>query len=81
MTGGEVLDLSGRVLCANESAVGAADFVALYIMASAVGQQHALLVAAGYLCGIVILLELDEGSLNDRICVSALESTSDVIRG
>lgn len=28
--------------------------------------------AVEYLCGIVIVLELDEGSLDDRICASAL---------
>ena len=68
----QVLNLAGRVLCANEAAVGAADFVALYSIASAVCKRRALMEAVEYLCGIVIVLKLDEGSLDDRICASAL---------
>lgn len=68
----QMLDLASRVLCADRTTVGAADLVALYSIASAIGQRRALMAAARYLCGIVIFLELDESSLDDRIGDSAL---------
>jgi hypothetical protein len=75
-----MLNLTSRILCADGIAVDAANLVALYSIASALGQRRALMAAIRYLCGIVILLELDKGSLDDRICDSALRSLSDVTR-
>ena len=77
----QMLDLASRVLCADGATVGAADLIALYSIASAVDQRRVLMAAVGYLCGIVILLELDESSLDDRICDSALLTMSDVSSG
>jgi hypothetical protein len=67
-----MLDLTSRVLCADRIAVGAANLVALYSIVSVIDKRRALMVVVRYLCWIVILLELDEGSLDDRICDSAL---------
>lgn len=68
----QVLNLASRVLCADGAAVGAADLVTLYSIASAVDQRRALIAEVSYLGRVVIFLELDEGSLDDRICDSAL---------